>query len=135
MKTEQNRDRILDALMILKGQGKDICTWTNAVITDLRRIDTRRIELLRYSFVQKDEEGNYEVSDDIVKNEIGELINVIQRNEDGSNSVVEMLQSIIEDERVDQIVRSILSQKTLDEQKQLPVVLMQRAITSFEKII
>ena len=135
MKTEQNRDRILDALMILKGQGKDICTWTNAVITDLRRIDTRRIELLRYSFVQKDEEGNYEVSDDIVKNEIGELINVIQRNEDGSNSVVEMLQSIIEDERVDQIVRSILSQKTLDEQKQLPVVLMQRAITSFEKNI
>lgn len=135
MKTEQNCDRILDALMILKGQGKDICTWTKAVITDLRRIDTRRIELLRYSFVQKDEEGNYKVSDDVVKNEIGELINVIQRNEDGSNSVVEMLQSIIEDERVDQIVRSILSQKTLDEQKQLPVVLMQRAITSFEKNI
>ena len=135
MKTEQNYDRILDALMILKGQGKDICTWTKAVITDLRRIDTRRIELLRYAFVQKDEEGNYKVSDDVVKNEIGELINVIQRNEDGSNSVVEMPQSIIEDERVDQIVRSILSQKTLDEQKQLPVVLMQRAITSFEKNI
>lgn len=44
-----------------------------------------------------------------------------------------MLQNIIEDERVDQIVRSILSQKTLDEQKQLPVVLMQLAIASFEK--
>lgn len=132
MKIEKNHDRILDALMILKGQGKDICTWTNAVITDLRRLDTRRLELLKYSFVQKDEEGNYEVSDDVVKKEIGELINAIQRNEDGSISVVEMLQSIIEDERVDQIVQSILSKKTLDELKQLPVVLMQRAIVFFE---
>ena len=135
MEVEQNHDRILDAIMYLKGQGKDITTWTNAVIKDSRRTDIRRVEILKFAFVQKGNEGQYEVDEAVVKNEIAELINVIQRNEDGSNSVVEMLQSIIVDERVDQIVRSILSQKTLDEQKQLPVVLMHRAITSFEKNI
>ena len=135
MKVEQNRDRIFDSLMYLKGQGKDVSTWTNAIITDSRRTDIRRIELLKFAIVQKDGEGQYEVNEDVVGNEIAELINVIQRNEEGANLIVDMLQEVLENERIDQVVRNILSQKTLDEQRQLPTALMQRAITSFEKNI
>lgn len=135
MKVEQNRDRVLDALMKLNGKGKDISTWANAIITDNRRTDSRRLHLLKEAFVKKSIEGEYEVPENVVKKEVAELIGVVQRNEENIDGVVNMLEGLLGDERIDKVVREILSGKTLEEQKRLPLSLMQRAIASFEQNI
>lgn len=133
MKVEANRDKVLDTIIFLKRQGVDVSTWTNAIIKDTCRTDVRRIDILKETFVRKGEDGTYEVNENVVKDEISELIKLIQAHVEGYELLIEMLNGILNDERVDKIVREILSNKTLEEQKQLPHPLMQRAISSFEK--
>lgn len=132
---EDNRDKFLEKLMFLKGQGIDVSTWTNTVIKDSRRTDVKRIEILKDTFRRKDKKGAYEVSDNVVKNEISEMIKLIQTHAEGQDILVEMFKDLLNDERIDRMVREILAGKSLEEQKQLPLSLMQRAISSFEKNI
>lgn len=130
---EANRDAVLEALMYIKGQGIDVSTWTNAVLKDPRRTDVKRIEILKETMIRKAENGTYEVAEKQVKSEIVEMVNLIQIQAEGYELLVEMFNTILNDERIDRLVREILSGKTLDELKQLPESLMQRAIVSFEK--
>lgn len=132
---EANRDKVLETLMYLKGQGIDVSAWTDVVIRDQRRTDIKRIEILKDTFTHKAKDGTYEVKNVIVKNEITEFINLIQSHADGYEQLVEMFDSLLSDERIDMIVREILSGKTLEEQKRLPLSLMKRAIASFEQNI
>lgn len=133
MKVESNRDLIFDSLVYLKDEGVDVTTWAKAVIKDTRRTDMHRIELLENVFTQKNKDEEYIIQDADVKHEIGELINLIQAKVDGFDAIVSMFNRVLSDERIDKIVRDILSTKTLEEQKQLPLSLMQRAIDSFEQ--
>ena len=132
MKVEANRDKVLDSLMYLKGQGVDVATWTNAVITDPRRTDIRRIGILESTFIQKSTEDTYEVADNVVKNEVAELINIIQSKSEGYEALTTMFEEVLGDERINQLVREVLARKKLEDQKQLPPSLMQRATESFE---
>ena len=135
IKVEDNRDKVLNTLMYLKEQGIDVSIWTNAVLTDPRRLDVRRIEILKSTFVRKEEDGAYVVADNLVKSEIVELINIIQTKADGHEALTAMLEEILEDDRVNRIVREVLATKNLEDQKQLPPSLMQRATESFERHI
>ena len=133
MKVESNHDLIFDSLVNLKDEGVDVTTWAKAVIKDTRRTDMHRIELLENVFTKKNKDDKYVVQDVDVKQEIGELINLIQTKVDGSNAIIAMFDRVLSDERVDRIVREIMTTKSLNEQKQLPLSLMQRAIDSFER--
>lgn len=133
MKVESNHDLILESLIDLKRGGVDVTSWGKAVIKDKRRTDVRRLELLENLFTQKNKDEEYIIQDADVKHEIGELINLIQAKVDGFDAIVSMFNRVLSDERIDKIVRDILSTKTLEEQKQLPLSLMQRAIDSFEQ--
>ena len=135
MNVEQNRDKVLDSIIYLKEHDVDVSPWTNAVIKDPRRTDKRRIDILKSAFVQKNKEWVYVVKEDVVQREISELINIIQSKQEGYEMIVDMFDAILNDERIDKIVRDILSQKSLDEQKNLPLSLMTRAISSFEQNI
>ena len=135
MKVEANRDKVLDSLMYLKGQGVDVSIWTNAVITDPRRTDIRRIEILKSTFIQKSPEDTYEVVDNVVKNEVAELINIIQSKGEGHETLTAMFEDVLGDERINRLVREVLATKKLEDQKQLPPSLMQRATESFEQHI
>lgn len=135
MKVENNRDKVLDSLMYLKGQGVDVSIWANAVITDPRRTDIRRIEILKSTFIQKSPEDTYEVADNIVKNEVAGFINIIQAKGEGHETLMTMFEEILDDERINRLVREVLTTKKLEDQKQLPPSLMQRATESFEQHI
>lgn len=135
MAIDANKDRILDALIELKEQGVDVTPWVNAVIFDNRRTDIRRVDLLKHAFIFKDSKGAYAVPDDVVKKETNELISIIQTDSEGCEILVSMFEDILDDERIDILVREILSGKSIDELKRLPDSLMQRAIASFEKNI
>lgn len=135
MKVEANRDKILNTLTYMKEQGVDVSTWAGAVLIDSRRTDVRRIELLKTSFVQKTEEGNYAVADNTVKQESTELINLIQAKAEGYETLITMFDEILDDERMNRIVREVLATKNLEDQKQLPPSLMQRATETFEQHI
>lgn len=135
IEVEANRDAVLEALMYIKAQGIDVATWTNAVLKDPRRTDVKRIEILKDTMIRKAENGTYEVAEKQVKSEIVEMVNLIQTQAEGYELLVEMFNTLLNDERVDRLVREILSGKSLDELKQLPDSLMQRAIASFEKNI
>ena len=135
MKVEANRDKILNTLTYMKEHGVDVSTWAGAVLTDPRRTDVRRIELLKASFGQKTEEGNFAVADNSVKTETAELINIIQAKAEGYETLITMFDEILDDERMNRIVREVLATKNLEDQKQLPPSLMQRATESFEQHI
>lgn len=135
MKVDANRDRVLDTLMFLKVNGVDVSTWAGAVLTDLRRTDVRRIEILKVSFVQKSEEGSYVVADNTVKKETAELINLIQTKTEGHEALTSMFEEVLDDERMNRIVREVLATKNLEDQKQLPPSMMERATETFEQHI
>ena len=132
MKVDANHDKVLESLIYLKGQGVDVSTWTNAVLTDQRRTDIRRIEILKSTFVKKNEEGSYEVADNVVKSEVNELINIIQSKAEGYEALTKMFEDVLNDERINKLVREVLATKKLEDQKLLPPSLMQRATESFE---
>ena len=132
IKTESNREGILNSLSYMNSNGIDVSTWSKAIITTPERNDTRRVTLLQSAFVQKDDEGQYKVDDYTVKAELSALIGAVLNQQEASENIEEMLDQILPDERIDRFTREILAQKGLDELKLLPKELMKRAISSFE---